>query len=126
MYEHKKRIYIAGPLNDDAVGYIKNLHNMIQTAEAVRMLGCSVYVPGLDFMQGLVFGNWNYTDYFDNSQAWLEVSDAVFMIAGWAFSSGCKKEHKRALELGIPVCFSIDELKIWLKNDGSEKNLKTI
>ena len=54
MYEHKKRIYIAGPLNDDAVGYIKNLHNMIQTAEAVRMLGCSVYVPGLDFMQGLV------------------------------------------------------------------------
>ena len=52
------KVYIAGKLNDDAVGYIKNMHRMINTAKSVRKLGCCVYVPCLDILEGLVDGEW--------------------------------------------------------------------
>jgi len=98
-----KRVYVAGKLNDDACGYIINVHNMIVWAEKVRKAGFAVFVPGLDFLQGLVFGNWSYKDYFDNSQPWLDVSDAVFLVPGWESSDGTKREIERAKLQNIPV-----------------------
>lgn len=106
-----KRVYIAGKLNDDACGYIKNMHRMILWAEKVRRLGFSVFVPGLDFLQGLVFGNWDYPDYFDNSQGWLDVSDAVFLVPGWESSEGTKREITRAKKNNIPIFFELEDLK---------------
>jgi len=46
-----KRVYVAGKLNSDACGYIKNVHRMIIWAEKVRKAGFAVFVPGLDFLQ---------------------------------------------------------------------------
>ena len=105
-----KRVYVAGKLNDDACGYITNVHQMIVWAEKVRKLGFAVFVPGLDFLQGVVFGNWIYSDYFNNSQSWLDVSDAVFLVPGWETSSGTKREIKRAKANGIPVYSDLDML----------------
>lgn len=105
-----KRIYVAGKLNDDACGYIKNVHRMIIWAEKVRKLGFAVFVPGLDFLQGVVFGDWNYQDYFDNSQSWLDVADAIFLVPGWEVSSGTKREIERANQRNIPVYFDLDLL----------------
>ena len=98
-----KRIYIAGKLNDDACGYIKNLHRMIQTAREVRQAGFAVYVPGNDFLEGLVAGDFDYPEYFNNSQPWLAASDAVFLTPGWEESAGTKREIEYANSLGIPV-----------------------
>ena len=78
-----KKIYVAGKLNDSAVDYIKNLNVMFKVADGVRKLGFAVFVPGLDFLIGVVFGDWDYKDYFDNSQPWLEASDAVFVGPNW-------------------------------------------
>ncbi len=78
-----KRIYIAGALDSDSTSYIKNLHRMIFWAEKVRKEGYSVYVPGIEFLMGLQNGDWNYNDYFNNSQPWLDVSDAIFVVPGW-------------------------------------------
>lgn len=105
-----KRIYIAGKLNDDAIGYIHNLHRMFHVAEAVRRAGFAVFVPGLDFLMGLQMGNWTYRDYFDNSQPWLDAADAVFVGPGWETSDGTKREIVRAKEQGIPIFYELDEM----------------
>lgn len=106
----KKLIYVAGKLNDDAVGYIKNVHKMIVHAKQLRKLGYCVYVPANDFMEGLVCGDFEYKDYFDNSQVILERSDAVFVCPGWETSKGTKMEIEYATSKNIPVFYAITEL----------------
>lgn len=108
-----RRAYIAGKLNDDACGYIKNVHRMIVWSEKVRKLGFAVFVPGIDFLQGVVLGDWNYLDYFNNSQPWLDVSDIVFVTPGWESSSGTKEEIERAMKQGIPICYTLKELEMY-------------
>lgn len=110
-----KRAYVAGALNSDACGYIKNVHNMIIRADEVRKLGYAVFVPGLDFLCGVVLGDWEYKDYFDNSQPWLDVSDCMFVTPGWEESSGTKREMERAKGKGIPVFTDLTSLKAFLK-----------
>lgn len=106
----RKRVYIAGKLNDVAPEYIKNVHNMMYWAEQVRKFGFAVYIPGIDLLMGLTFGNWEYEDYFDNSQAWLDVSDCMFVTPGWETSSGTIKEISRCNEKGIPVYYDIETM----------------
>ena len=98
-----KKVYIAGKLNSNACEYIKNMHRMIKTAREVRGLGFSVYVPGNDFLEGLVDGYFEYDEYFNNSQPWLDAADAVFLVPGWETSEGTKREIERAKLQNIPV-----------------------
>lgn len=105
------KCYIAGKLNADAVGYIKNVHSMIRTAKKVRELGIAVYVPCNDFLEGVVSGEFTYQDYFDNSQPWLKASDFMFVCEGWETSEGTNREIRTARELGMPVFFDIEKLK---------------
>jgi len=107
----RKLIYIAGSLNSDAIGYIKNMHRMIKYAKEVRNAGYAVYVPALDFLEGLVDGNFDYPDYFDNSQPILARCDAVALTPGWETSKGTKREIEFAESLGIPVFDDINQLK---------------
>ena len=105
-----KRIYIAGKLNADAVGYIKNVHHMIMWAEKVRKAGFAVYIPAIDFLAGVVHGDWEYNDYFDNSQPWLDAADAVFLVPGWRDSPGTTRELDRASRQGIPCYEDLDDM----------------
>lgn len=105
-----KRIYVAGKLNDMAVDYLLNVHKMMVTAEKVRKAGYSVYVPAIDLVMGIAFGYTDYHDYFDNSQPWLEASDAVFLTPGWETSKGTKKEIELAESLGIPVFHTLKDM----------------
>jgi len=101
---NKKKVYVAGKLShDDPCGYIQNCHKMIKTAKLLRDNKYCVYVPCNDFLEGLVDGNFNYKDYFDNSQPWLMVADAVFLTPGWEESPGTKKEMELADSLNIPI-----------------------
>jgi hypothetical protein len=102
--------YIAGKLNADAVGYIQNVHRMIKTAKEVRDAGFAVYVPCNDFLEGVVCGNFDYADYFDNSQPWLAASDFVFLTPGWETSKGTAREIELAKTMGIPVFDNLDDL----------------
>jgi hypothetical protein len=109
------KVYIAGKLNDDAVGYIKNIHRMIKTAKLVRENEYAVYVPCNDFLEGLVSGEFEYKDYFDNSQPWLKSSDAIFLTPGWETSEGTKKEIENAKLRDIPVFDNIDKMNDYFK-----------
>jgi Domain of unknown function (DUF4406) len=106
-----KRVYVAGKLNDQAVGYIKNCHNMISMADTIQKLGFSVFVPCLDFLSGLVCGNYEYQDYADNNMAWLECADYVYVMPDSENSKGTQAEIKQAETLGIPVVYTLDFLK---------------
>ena len=104
------RVYVAGALNSDAVGYIKNAHRMIKTARELRKYGFSVYVPANDFLEGIVDGSFEYTDYFNNGQEWLKVSQAMFLTPGWESSMGTLREIEVAASLEIPTFKDIDKL----------------
>ena len=108
----KKTVYIAGALNSDAVGYIKNMHNTIAHGLKVKKLGFAVYVPGTDFLMGLVDGNFDYPDYFDNSQPFLLACNYVFVCPGWENSKGTAKEIELAKACNIPVVYNdVDKMK---------------
>jgi len=108
------KVYIFGALNDDAVGYIVNLHKMIKFAIELRKEGFSVYVPGIDFLLGVVAGNWTYRDYFDNSQPWLRASDALCAVPdNWKSSTGSEREQKSADVHNIPVFYEKKDLIKW-------------
>lgn len=109
------KVYIAGKLNADAVGYIKNMYRMIKTAKTVRDNGYAVYVPCNDFLEGLVDGNFDYHEYFDNSQPWLLSSDALFLTPGWETSEGTKREIELAKVNNIPVFSDIKEMNSYFK-----------
>lgn len=108
--ERLTRVYIAGKLNDMAVGYLYNVHKMMETAEEVREAGFSVFIPAIDLLCGIKHGYNDYHDYFDNGQPWLMAADAVFLVPGWETSEGTKNEIKTAKELGIPVFDNLTEM----------------
>jgi len=105
-----KKVYVAGKLNADAVGYLFNCHKMLETAELLREAGYSVFVPCLDLIMGIKFGWENYEEYFNNSQPWLQAADAVFLVPGWETSTGTAKEIATAQSCGIPVFDRLDEM----------------
>ena len=107
------RVYVAGRLDGGAIYYIQNLHRMLIWGAELRRNGFSVLVPGLDLLLGLSAGNWEYEDYFDNSQPWLEVADVLFLVPGWEGSSGTLKELEMARKEGIPVFGKLEELIKW-------------
>lgn len=113
-----KRVYIAGKLADDAPGYNANRKRMIQTALEVSRYGFAVFVPCLDDVLALsdLANDWGYERYFNNSQPWLEVSDAIFLTPGWKGSKGTEKEIYKASELGIPVFEDLNALVEYFEN----------
>jgi len=107
-----KKVYVAGKLNDDTCGFVQNLHRMIKLGNAAREAGFAVFVPGLDFLQGLLAGDWTYRQYFDNSQPWLMSSDAVLVVEeGYRTSKGTLREIETANNHNIPVFFSLKEMQ---------------
>ena len=115
-----KAIYIAGKLNDDAVGYLHNVHKMMTVAEEARLAGFAPFVPAIDLLMGIKFGYSKYEDYFDSSQAWLIRSDAVLLVEGWQTSKGTRLEIDTARDHGIPIFESLYEMVAYFNGDKVE------
>lgn len=111
----KKTVYVAGALNGMACDYIKNMNNTIVHAIRIKKIGFAVYVPGTDFLLGLVDGNFEYPDYFDNSQPFMVKCDYIFVCPGWENSNGTKKEIELAETCQIPVVYNdVELLKVFI------------
>lgn len=115
-YSKMKLVYIAGKLNDGALQYLRNVHDMIVENEEVKALGVATYVPAIDLLNGIVCGYDDYHDYFDNGQAVLCRCDAVYVCKykDYKTSKGTCAEIALAESLGIPVFYSLRDLKAWL------------
>ena len=101
--EKKKLAYIAGKLNADAVGYLKNVSAMLDCAEKVRKLGYAVFVPCNDLISGIKFGDYSYHDYADNNLEFVRVCDVVFVCPNSEHSIGTQVEIEYAKEHGVEV-----------------------
>jgi len=110
MKKYDVLVYIAGALRDTVPGYIQNLHRMITWGEKVRRAGFYIVIPGLDILQGLIMGDMEFPDYFENSWGVIKRCDAVFVTPKYEKSKGTKKEILYAKSLGIPVFFTIEQI----------------
>jgi hypothetical protein len=108
----RRRVYIAGPLNALAVDYLKNVHRFVAADRALRRHGLAPYNPALDLLTGIFDGDLSYAHYFDPNFAWLEASEAVYLLD---HSPGADRECARAVELGIPVFGSMNDLLEWAR-----------
>ncbi len=105
----KRLVYIACPytMGDVAV----NVHNAIKAAERVVELGAIPYMPLWTHFWHLMNPHpWEYWIEFD--EYYVSISDIVWRIEGE--SVGADKECKQAQEQGIPVCYSLEELRMEL------------
>ena len=121
--ERKIRVYVAGRLDDMAVGYNKNRARMLSCALRLHRKGYSVFVPCMAEQMALLDGKWEYKDYFDNSQPWLLVSDAMYLVPGWEESKGTAAEIVTADKNGVPVFDNLKDLEKYFKEEENEKSV---
>jgi len=115
--ENKKKVYIAGALNStSAIGYLQNVSTMLEWSDAVLRQGFAVFVPALDLLMCIKYGDYTYDMVFQNSQAFLAVCDAVFVCPQSDNSKGTQREIVYAKMLCIPVFESISDLTYYFDN----------
>lgn len=53
-----------------------------------------------------------YNVYIETDLEWLKLCDAILMLPGWEDSNGSIKEHQFAIDNGIEVYYSLDDVPI--------------
>ena len=106
--KEKMKIFVSGPLNSDACGYLKNVHNMLVIANELRKKGHHPFVPCYDLLLGIFDGYLNYDDYFNSNSAYIECCDAMFFIG---HSNGADRELEIAKNLGLKIFYNLDEVE---------------
>jgi len=113
-----KRIYICGKYSDtDIIKILRNIRVGQEMAALLMRLGHAVFCPFLDYQIALnsIGGGLTKGQFQANSMAWVEVSDALYVIPGWETSGGTKREIAWAEELGIPVFYDLASLQEWAR-----------
>lgn len=111
-----KRIYIAGAYSaNNVITVLDNIRIGIRASTELFLKGYSPFCPWLDFHFQLMLREGeilSVEDYYRYSIDWLEVSDAMYILPNSENSKGTQKEIKRAIELNIPVFYSMDEFLV--------------
>ena len=110
-----KRVYVAGPYSaNNVIDILDNMRRGMRAGVEVLLARFSPWVPWHDFHHQLMLRDGeqlSVDDYYQYSLSWLEVSDAILMLPGWEKSRGTLGEIAKATELGIPVVYSMHQLK---------------
>lgn len=114
-------VYVAGPFRcssvhvpgqQDSWGIQSNVMAAMALALEVWRSGAAAVCPHANTM---FFQNAAPDHvWLDGDLAMLAKCDAVVMTPDWERSSGARAEHVFALERGIPVFYSVEELKQWM------------
>ena len=117
-----KKIYIAGPYNDNNVlGVLRNIGRGEYWAAELFKDGFAPFCPWFDkaFVISNFFEEFTVEQFRAYSMEWLRVSDAVFVVPDYPGmkksidSDGTFEEIKEAERLGIPVFYGYKELIDW-------------
>ena len=106
-----KRIYVAGPYSaDNVLDVLRNIGRGQMVCAKLFISGYAPFCPWHD--KTYVFDNFD-SDlsvglFYDYSNAWLEVSDAVLVLPDSYNSKGTRCEIERARELKIPVFYILN------------------
>lgn len=110
-----KKVYIAGAYSsDNVIGVFDNIREGLRWSTKVFLKGFAPFSPWIDFHFHLMLREGEILeikDYYEYSMAWLRVSDIIFVTPGWENSKGTKKEIEEAIKLGIPVVYSLEDIK---------------
>ena len=101
----KPRIYITGPYTRPDP--CENTGKMMKVWDELLTLGFWPVCPLWSHFQHTFYPR-PYKDWLDYDLEGIDIFDALLRIPGE--SSGAEKEIARAVELGIPVAYSIPEL----------------
>jgi hypothetical protein len=106
-----KRIYVAGAYSaEDVIGVLGNMRRGIALSVEVLKAGYAPFCPWADHVFSFV-AEIDLQTYYAYSLSWLEACAAMVVVAqGMEASRGTQAEIKRAVELGIPVYYSLEEL----------------
>jgi len=116
-------VYISGPLsaptND---GWFSHTVKARFACRELWMLGVTPICPHTNslFMEGVV----SYDEFILGDLELVQRSDAVYMIGDWEKSKGAQKEYRHAAFSGMPVFYTLDNLKTWVEKqplDNAEK-----
>lgn len=109
-----ERIYVAGPYSaDNVIDVLRNIGIGQLTCAKLFSMGYAPFPPWHDktFITDLPNHPFTVEQFYKYSMAWLEVSDAMLLIPGWEKSAGTLKEMEYAEANGIPIYYSMEELR---------------
>jgi len=112
------KVYIASPYTLGDVA--QNVRLQIDTVDVLMNKGFLPFAPLYSHFQHMVHPR-PYTDWLKIDFEWIKSCDCILRLVGE--SSGADAEVKHAIELNIPVFYSIEELCDWYNIDSS--NVKT-
>lgn len=117
----RMRVYVAGAYSaDNVVDVLRNIGRGIQWSTRLFLKGYAPFIPWLNFHIILSSPDSDYTveDFYGYTLAWLDVSEAVFVLPNSQHSTGTQAEIRRAEELQIPVFHTIESLNLYRKFGG--------
>ena len=114
----RKRVYVAGPYSCEGrckpLGVdLEYMRKGLEASVKIFKMGYAPFCPWLDYLFQFVSGGAELErkDYYEFSMAWLEVADMVYVIELREHSYGTQAEIDRAIELGIPVVYTLKKLE---------------
>ena len=111
--KNRIKVYVAGPYSaDNVLSVLQNIGRGEKACAELFRLGFAPFCPWHD--KSYVIDNpdveFNVEAFYEFSIAWLEVSEIMLVLPGHSESVGTIKEIARAVDLEIPVRYSIDEV----------------
>lgn len=106
------RVYIAGAIsNENPLVFLDNIGRGIRMGNLLIQEGFAPFNPMLDFQYRIEDPRITREQYHQISASWLLVAEAVLVLPGSEESKGVEAEIAIAEHAGIPVFYSLMELK---------------
>ena len=113
-----KAVYVAGAMNgSNILEVLENIERGISLGGEVAKYGMAPFVPHFDVAFALRGIQLPMQFYYDYTMEFLTRCDCVVVCSKSENSTGTKNEIAKAKELGIPVYYSMWELRQGVTNN---------
>ncbi len=112
----KKLVYIAGPYTAHSQDLVQaNIDRAVAIAQQVRKVGAVPYVPHISIppLPGTLEAQWGPA--MQECLTMLSRCDGVIFVPGWESSRGSRIEFGQAMEWGLPVFCTAEEVRAWVE-----------
>jgi len=118
-----KRVYVAGPYSaDNVIEVLRNIGRGEKICAELFKRGFAPFCPWHDksYVIDSYECKFDVEDFYSYSMAWIDVSDAIFLVGDWETSKGTLLEIERAKEIGIPIFYEMKGLIEWANEDQNQ------